>query len=129
MPKPPLRDNPHSRPTTGSGARAKSKPLQINELLARHGLGSERQNQVLSSEEQWYARWQAIAPPPLRPAVVRIVDRRGRLVFYVSSASWASRLRLELPTWWPTLIAHQSPAPSGWRIQIQPTAASTGERA
>lgn len=129
MPKPPLRDNPHRRNAARGAGRANSKPFEIKELLTRHGLSRELSAQQLAGQERWYARWQALAPSGLDQAVIRLIERRGQLVFYVRSASWASRLRLELPAYWDALIAGESPAPAGWRIQIQPTAASTDDRA
>ncbi len=74
-------------------------------------------------------RFRTLAPSALAAAVLNIIEREGTLVFYVTSASWASRLRYELPSWWPALIEGIHPAPSGWRVQIQPAAASTGARA
>jgi hypothetical protein len=129
MPKPPLRDNPHRHRSALSGQRAQSKPFEIKDLLNRHGLGVEARKTQVQTEEHWQVRFRTLAPSALAAAVLNIIEREGTLVFYVTSASWASRLRYELPSWWPALIEGIHPAPSGWRVQIQPAAASTGARA
>lgn len=129
MPKPPLRDNPHRHRSAQSGQRSQSKPFEIKDLLNRHGLGVEARKSQVQTDEHWQVRFRTLAPTALAAAVIRIVEREGTLVFYVKSATWASRLRYELPAWWPMLIEGTDPLPSGWRVQIQPAAASTGERA
>jgi hypothetical protein len=129
MPKQPLRDNPHRAKSPRAGQRNSSKPFEIKDLLTRHGLGIESRKSAQSAAEHWQARFRTLASPALEAAVHQISEREGKLVFYVSSATWASRLRVELPAWWPALIEGVAPAPSGWRVIIQPAAANTGDRA
>ncbi len=45
----------------------------------------------------WLARVQAALPPELRPHLTKVLEKPEGLVLFVSSAAWASRVKLVLP--------------------------------
>lgn len=86
----------------------------------------ERLVKRAAAQGDWTAQLRAVLPPRLAPHC-RVGDLRGqRLTIHVSAASWATRLRLELPAVEPALKALADFAEVR-EIRIRTWAASEGD--
>lgn len=126
MPKPPPRNNPKSAKSAGNEPPRPGKPREISSLLAVSGLAG-RAREFVRRQDDWGSFFGQRLDPALFGAIGHYVEKDGTLTVFVHSASWAARLRFELPALWDAARDFR-PGLARWVVKIQPVAARTGAR-
>jgi hypothetical protein len=127
MPKSTVRNNPKSAKTATGQVRPRGKPLEINDLLAKAGLGQQRIAAAADRVEDWKAFLATLWGDELAGAVTQVSVREGCLTLHAGNAAWSARLRYALAEHWSAIVA-RDPSLKKSLVRIQPAAASAGGR-